>query len=261
MIHFDNFSISKREIIVSVAIIAVMLVFGSMIHGCINDKLMLEYQEYNTALQINEDPEMFKHAMKTNVGNSFVYGKLECLDPVGFPEIEGTYSYVEKVKERYTRHTRLVTKTYTDSKGKTHSYTEEEEYWTWDRVSSESKQCEKITFLGVEFAYGQIDFPGPSHIKTIKESSKIRYKYYGAPTECVGTLYSCLKNNTINDSHFYHGQDIAHTIEIFESGAELILFWFAWVAFTGILVFAFIYIDNHWLEDKPKYKISHKIFN
>ena len=79
MIHFDSFSISKREIIISIAIIALMLVFGFMIHGAINDSLMLQYQEYNTALQIKEDTEMFKHAMETNVGNAFVYFNGVCV--------------------------------------------------------------------------------------------------------------------------------------------------------------------------------------
>ena len=94
MIHFNNFSISKREIISSIVIVALMLVFGFILHGTISDALMLKYQEYNTALQINEDAEMFKYAMKTNVGNSFVYGKLECLDTVTYPDIDGQYSYI-----------------------------------------------------------------------------------------------------------------------------------------------------------------------
>ena len=106
-------TITKRETIVSVAIVALMLVFGFMIHGAINDSLMLKYQKYNTALQITEDADMFEYAMKTNIGNSFVYGNLVCVDSVTYPEIGGEYSYVEKVKERYTKHTRVVTYTVT----------------------------------------------------------------------------------------------------------------------------------------------------
>lgn len=245
MWHFDGFSLSKREIIVSVVILALMLVFGFMIHGAINDSLMLEYQEYNTALQIDNDKEMFEYAMKTNIGNSFIYGEVKCADTVTYSEIGGEYSYVEKIKEEYTRHTQIVTKT--DDDGET--YTEEEEYWTWDEVSRDSKQCEKIIFSGVKFDYGQIDLPSKSYIDTIKVSSDIRYVYYGAPTSCTGTLYSDLRNNTINKSKFYIGQNISETIDILESGAELILFWIGWILLTGGLVFAFVYIDNRWLED------------
>lgn len=105
MWHFESFSLSKREIIVSVIILALMITFGVMIHGSINDSLMLEYQEYNTALQIDNDTEMFKYAMKTDIGNTFAYGELKCIDTVTYPEIGGEYSYVKKGKRRvYTSH-------------------------------------------------------------------------------------------------------------------------------------------------------------
>ena len=52
--------VTKREIIFSVAIVAVMLIFGIVLSDKINDSLMNSYQEYNTALQINDVPEIFK---------------------------------------------------------------------------------------------------------------------------------------------------------------------------------------------------------
>ena len=97
MWHFDSFSLSKREIIASIVILALMLTFGFMIHSAINDSLMLEYQEYNTALQIERDSDMFQYAMKTNIGNSFVYGDLKCVDTVSYPGVTGQYSYIKKV--------------------------------------------------------------------------------------------------------------------------------------------------------------------
>lgn len=244
-----DFEVTKREILVSIAIIAIMIIFGVMIHGSIEDSLMLKYQEYNTALQINKDADMFKYAMSTNIGNAFVYGDLKCVDTVTYDEIGGKYSYVKKVKERYTMHTRTVTKTRTVN-GQTQTYTETEVYWTWDVVDSWSKHCKKITFLDVEFDYGKIDFPSAGYITTIQESGTIRYKYYGSPTKCKGTIYSNLKNNTINDTQFYHNATIEETIERLESNAWLVLFWIGWILLTGGLVFVFFYIDNWWLEDE-----------
>ena len=255
MFDFGDFSISKREILISIVIIALMLVFGIMIHGSIEDSLMLKHQEYNLALQIDNNKDMFEYGMSTNVGNAFVYGTLECLDPVTYEEIGGEYSYVEKVKERYTRHTRTVTKTRTLPNGDTQTYTEEEVYYTWDKVDSWSKTATKISFVGVEFAYGEINFPSSSYIETIKESSKIRYKYYGAPIKSSGTLYTKLENNTINNSKFHAGMSIADTHKYYTSNAGLVFFWIGWILFTGLLVFAFVYIDNHWLEDsKHRYR-------
>lgn len=249
MLDFGDFSISKREILISIAIIAVMIIFGLMIHGSIEDSLMLKHQEYNLALQIEDNKDMFEYGMSTNVGNAFVHGTLKCLDPVTFEEIGGEYSAAEKVKERYTRHTRLVTKSYTDSNGKVHTYTEEEVYWTWDRVDSWTKRSTRISFLDVEFDYGTISFPGASHVKTIKESSHIRYVYYGAPIEATGTLYTRLENNTIKDSSFHRNMSIDDTLKYYTSGGELVLFWVGWILLTGLVVFGFVYIDNHWLED------------
>jgi hypothetical protein len=252
MLDFGDFSISKREILISIVIVAIMIVFGLMIHGAIEDSLMLKHQEYNLALQINNNQDMFEYGMSTNVGNAFVYGTLKCLDPVTYEEIGGEYSYIEKVKERYTKHTRVVTKTRTVN-GKTQSYTTTETYWTWDKIDSWSKTATKISFLDVEFKYGDIRFPGSSHIETIKESSKIRYKYYGAPTKSSGTLYTKLENNTINNSSFHRNMSIEDTIKYYTSSGALVLFWIGWVLLIGLLVFAFIYIDNHWLEDKHRW--------
>lgn len=227
-----------------------MLIFGVIIHGNINESLMLKYQEYDTALQIDNDSELFAYGMRTNVGNAFVYGDLKAIDTVTYPEIDGEYSYVEKVKERYTRHTRTVN--VYDSDGDFIG-TKEEEYWTWDRVDSWSKHSEKISFLDIEFEYGTIRFPYSSYITTIKESSKIRYKYYGSPTECTGTIYTVLKNNTINETSFYNNSTIDSTIERLESSGDLILFWFLWIMLTSFCVYGFCYLDNWWLEDRRRY--------
>ena len=87
-----------------------MLVFGIMISGNISESVMEKNQEYNTALQINDDKDLFEYGMRTNVGNAFVYGDLKALDTVSYDEIPGEYSYIKKIKEKYTMHTRTVTK-------------------------------------------------------------------------------------------------------------------------------------------------------
>ena len=236
--------ITKREILVSIAIISIMLLLGVVIHGNINDRLMLEYQKYNMALQINNDPELFNYGMKTNVGNAFVYGDLKAIDTVTYPEIGGGYMYIEKVKEKYTMHTRTVT---TTVNGKT--TTRVETYWTWDRVGSEDKKCKEISFCDVVFSSNKIDLPPDYYIDTIKESSHIRYKYYGVGTEYTGTIFAELKDGTIpDDTKFNNNMNIEETMESLKSGWQLILFWFFWIALTGCCVYGFYYLDNWWLE-------------
>lgn len=246
----EDIEITKREVLVSVIIIAIMLLLGIVIHGNINDNLMLEHQKYNTALQIENDPDLFAYGMKTNIGNAFVYGDLKAVDTVTYPEIGGEYLYVEKVKERYTMHTRTVTKTRTVN-GKTQSYTTTETYWTWDRVGSESKKCKEISFCGVVFDSNKLGLPGDKYIDTIKESSHVRYKYYGTDTEFTGTIFAELKDNTIPDNtHFYNNDTIEDVLEGFKSNWQLVIFWIFWVLLTGACVVGFYYIDNNWLEDE-----------
>jgi hypothetical protein len=248
MKRFNGFSISKRELLVSVIIIAVMAIIGIVIGGTIEESVQLKQQEYNLALHIDNDKDMFEYGMKTDIGNAFVYGTLKCLDPVTYDEIGGEYSYIEKVKERYTRHTRTVTKTRTVN-GKTQSYTTTETYWTWDRVDSWSRSASKISFLDAEFAYGDIAFPSGTYIETIKESNKIRYKYYGSPTEVSGTLYAKLENNTISNTTFHANMSIAEAHDYYTSDSSLVIFSIIWFVITVLGVFVFIYVDNRWLED------------
>lgn len=243
--------VTKREVLFSIIIICIMLIIGIVIAGNINDAVMEKQQEYITALQISNDKELFEYGMRTNVGNAFVYGELKAVDTVTFDEIGGEYSYVEKVKERYTRHTRTVTRTRVVN-GKTQTYTTTEVYWTWDEVDSWDKHSEKITFLDVEFDYGTINFPSTDYICTIKESSKIRYKYYGDPIYSIGTIYTHLKDGTISKSYMYHGCTIEEALESAITSWSVCLFWIAWLFLTGGVVYGFYYIDNRWLEDNCK---------
>lgn len=239
----NDFEITKREVLVSVSIIAILLLIGAMISGKISESQMDRNEMYNKALKV-EDADIFEYGMRTNIGNAFVYGDLIAIDPVGYPEIEGQYMYIEKIKERYTKHTRTVTKTVNGKKK-----TETETYWTWDYVSGEDKKSTTISFLGVEFDSDKIVMPSSYHIATRKESYHVRYKYNGVAAQHTGTIFTELKDETISDrSPFYANMTIEKTIERLESGVGLIIFWVFWVLLIVGCVIGFYYIDNNWLE-------------
>lgn len=247
MIDLGEFTITKREILLSIAIIAVLLALGLWISDGIVESQMDRNMVYDQALRV-DSTDIFEYGMRTNVGNAFVYGDLKAVDTVSFPEINGEYMTVRKIKERYTKHTRTVTKTRTVN-GKTQTYTEIETYWTWDEVDRETLRNERITFLGVEFDRGKIEIPSMRYLDTIKESSKIRYQYYGTGTEFVGTIYTDLRDNTISDgSEFYENRTIDQTIEHLKVPVGTIGFWIFWVFLMGGALYGFFYIDNHWLE-------------
>ena len=240
--------ITKREVLFSIVIIALMLLFGVVIHGNINDSLMLEQQEYNTALKIDNDKDLFEYGMRTNIGNAFVYGELKAIDTVTYPEIGGAYSKVVKIKERYTMHTRVVTKTRMVN-GHSQTYTTTETYWTWDEVDRWSEHSNKISFLDVEFDYGKINFPSTHYIDTQHESGNVRYVYYGSDASYTGTLYAVLGDDTIDETKFYTAT-IDEVMEGLLSDWQIGLFWFLWIVLIITLVCLFYYLDNKWLEDK-----------
>lgn len=243
-LNFGDFEITIREIIASVTIVAVMLMMGFVISGRIEAHQMDKNAEYYKAVHIT-DSNMFLYGMETNLGNAFVYGSLQAVDSVTYPEIGGEYLYVEKVKEKYTMHTRTVT---TTVNGKTQ--TRIEKYWTWDKVGSEDIHSNNILFLDIEFPYGKVVVPNAEYIETIKESSKIRYKYYGCQKEHTGTIYTFLKDGTIKDgSEFFKNTDIDEALKRKTSGIGLVLFWIFWIVLTGGAVFGFYYMDNRWLEN------------
>lgn len=242
-----DFVITKREVIVSISIIAILLMIGVWISGAITEARLDADEMYNKAVKI-DTADLFEYGMRTNVGNAFVYGDLKAVDTVTFPEIGGEYMFVQKITERYTRHTRTVTKTRTVN-GKTQTYTEQEVYWSWDEIDRESRTCDEVTFLGVTFDSNKIDIPERNYIGRIKESSKIRYEYYGTETEHVGTIFTDLRDDTITDgTNFYKNMTIDETVEHLKAIDWTIVFWIIWIIVIGGCVYGFYYIDNRWLE-------------
>lgn len=240
--------ITLREIIASIAIIAVMLILGVVISNKISDSVSDDIAEYNKALQINNNQETFEYGMRTNVGNAFVYGELKPVDSVSFSEIKGKYLSITKIKEEYTRHENTVTKT--DANGKT--YTTIEVTYNWDEVHRESKHSKEVTFLGVKFPYDKFNIPSGDYITTIDEDSDTRYCYYGVNPSIKGTIYVQLKNNDIKNNDFgsinITTKSLKETYEFYTSDYSVIAFWMFWIIIIGLLVYGFYYLDNNWLN-------------
>lgn len=240
---FGDFEITYREILASISIIAVMLLIGFVISGKISQIQDDKNAKYNKAVKI-ESADLFRYGMDTNVGNAFVYGDLEAVDTVTYPEIGGEYMYVEKEEEHYNMHTR----TYTTTDGKGHTTTHTEIYWSWDYAGSEDMQCKEVSFCGVVFDSNKIKLPSEDYIDTIKESSHVRYKYYGTKTKYTGTIFTKLKDKTISDSTPFYEMSIKETKDKLERNIGIVTFWIVWVIVMVLAVFGFYYIDNEWLE-------------
>ena len=247
--------ITRREIIISVAIAAVMLIIGSFISGGITDMQNDKNAEDQKAVHI-DTPELFRYGMDTNVGNAFVYGDLQAIDTVTFDEVGGKYLCIEKVEERYERHEREVT--VTDSKGIKHTKTEV--YYEWETEDSEVRHSENIRFCGIEFPYEKIPYSLDNHIETIEsgreyswksgEFVKVRFQYYGTSPKHTGTIYTKLSDGTIsNNSRFFRGYTIEQALDSCTHSVANGMFWALWIALTAGVVTEFCYLDNRWLKD------------
>ena len=220
-----------------------MFVLGLLIQQSIRTSITNTNKEYETAVHIS-DSSMFQYAMRTNVGNAFVYGKLTAVDTVSNDSISGEWMWIEKVTEKYTRHERVVVKKVGKQNVETIEY-----YWTWDKVRSDEWHSNTISFLNVEFPYGLISVSGSRHIKTDTHGDT-RYIWYAIGIEHEGTIYAKLANDTISSTWLNENKSIKETYDSMIKGETLylILFWVFWVAITAGLVIGFYAIDNKWLE-------------
>lgn len=249
-----EFEVTKREIMVTIAITLILIGFGFLISSSIKNAIYESNEKYYKSLKVNNDEDMFKYALNTNIGYVMAYGTVNGVNGVSYEEVGGNYFYIKKVKEKYTEHTRQVahTRTVPDGNGgtKTETYYTTETYWEWDYAGSEEKHVDKFTFLGAEFDYDTIHFYNDAHIDTIKESSHIRYKYYAIPLSFNGTLFTYIKDNIITDNDFTVGVSLEEILErrTDESGA-VVGFWILWTFLIGLLDFCYVYLENNYLED------------
>lgn len=239
-----SFDITLREAMFSIVIVLLMLTAGFFISENIASRNDEAYQEYYEAIKIDEDSELFRYGMRTDVGKAFVFGTLAAVDVVTDPAIEGEYAYIEVVEEHKVKHTRTRT---VDGKKK------KETYWSWDEYDRWERHCDAISFLGVEFPYGKIPFPA-AHEKDVQSGGyHIRYVYNVVGAVHEGTIYTELKDDTVSDNTMFIqkcnvSQAVQHMVNV--GKGSLIAFWVFWILLTCAAVYGFCYADNRWLEDK-----------
>ena len=105
-----------------------------------------------------------------------------------------------------------------------------------------------MSFCGIVFNSNKIKLPSADYIKTIKESSHVRYKYYGTKTKYTGTIFTELKDKTISDNTSFYELPIEETKDLLETNNGVVIFWIVWIIVMILVVFGFYYIDNEWLE-------------
>ena len=218
----------KKNILALLIIIVIMLALSFEICMEMMDYHNSQNEQYDNALII-EDENSFREGINKSKGYAFAYGELKALDPVSIPELPGEYSYIRVEEQKYQKHTQTLMKTTFDANGTPTQKIVNDTYYSWDTVKTEKKYSKRISFLNVEFDYGQIPFSDCSEIKTIKIEKDFRIVYYGATAKEKGTLYTNMSNETIKDPVFYNNTTIEETKNKLGSGQEIMTFWIFWI--------------------------------
>lgn len=271
-----DFEVTKREVMVSVIIFFVLFSIGLLISNAISEHKMLEIEKYNKALKINNDANMFKYAIDTEVGNILTYGRFNLDKGVSFDELKDEYMAIEKETEEYRRHHRVVC----SGSGKTrHCHTEV--YYSWDTIKVDKKAVDSVNFLKQKFDYNlfcgypvytldiasnivdskKANVSGSYYYKN--KSSKfwhsvgdIRYVYYYTPKVFNGTIFAKATKKTIKNVDGkgcinIETTDLETTYKSKRDGKNIanIIFWFIWIIVIGLAIYGYVYMDNDYLED------------
>lgn len=266
-------TITKREILVCIPIACILLCFGMFIDSKIVESNLLSNEEYTKALKINNNNDMFKYAIDTNVGKVINYGEFKVKDGVKDAWLKNDYMYIDKITEEYTRHSRTVCEE--DSEGNESCHTEY--YYEWDEVDSNINNVEKITFSSVEFLFTDFKKYPKYELELTKDNvldslvNKIddnciyedsgwnhhigdkRYYYEVINKSFYGTVYGEAKDNKFQDKEglFIHDSSIDEFIKSEDRWniAARIIYWIIYLIMIGLAIYGYLYIDNDYLED------------
>lgn len=143
----------KRILVVVLGLITLIVcAFGIKEH--IESAGYKKQVRYTTAIQV-DDAEHFNYAVDTQQGNLLAHGTFSTKkeDLVKFPEMTKSFTYVERTREHYTRHTREVC----SGSGENESC-HTETYYTWDEVETEEQAAKKVSLYGREYDGGKFNY-------------------------------------------------------------------------------------------------------
>lgn len=253
IVLFDgiDWEITLREVLFSLLILGIFSFVGFLVHSWIEKKVDDSTLKYRQAVAI-ESPSEFRHAMDTDVGHAFVRGKLEAVTPVTNKLVEGEYLSIKVEHQKYQKHTRIVTYTVTDSKGRTHTRHRTETYWSWDTKWTSFTNSPMVRFCSSEFNYGKFNYNcANTEMETIGGGlfKNERDIVYTTKDGFVGTMFGDLRNKSFVGTVDLVGMDIGKYRESETNVVwPYVAFWIFWVVATGGSIFLFYIIENDWLE-------------
>jgi len=245
--------ITKREMRIGVYILLVAFVIGIIAISIITSVIKKTNKIYSEAVRI-ESKEMYDQALSEGNANGLVYGKFTVSEPVKLEELNGTYGYIVRTKEKYTRH-----------KKKKRAVT-----YKWDIVETEYFGPDTIKFMGHDYkadkffvseSLMRLDIDDSVLIKQgvfqyirdgyvceddVTSSGDYRYNYSYLPIEFEGNMLVSFKNNEIEPVVKDSIEIVLCTIDErferlqFNEKSAPVIFWSGWIIL--IIVGSVIYL-------------------
>lgn len=263
--------VTKREVLVSVIILLLMLAIGFLISQGISSNIEEQNEVYHKALKI-EDMNTYNYAKTIGVGECFATYTLDADTPQSVEELTGEYLYIERIYEEEHQKTRVVEEEYTDSNGNKKTRTKTETYWEWDvmsrdyyesptvTINGESIDTDRITGLSSKTESLDSSTVSPSYQNRLgwnsnylQSGSHRRWSFRVIPLHSEGSMYVDLGDGIIRSKKISLHPNIAvqdlYDSYVSSSEAGIIIFWIVWIIFTGGIIFAYCYFDNDYLED------------
>lgn len=246
-----DFEITLREVLFSLLILGIFSFLGFLVHSWIDKKVDDATLKYRQAVAI-ESPDEFRHAMDTDVGHAFVRGKLEAVTPVTSKLVDGEYLSIHVKHQKYQMHTRVVTYTTYDSKGRAHVRHRTETYWSWDTKWTSTTNSPKVVFCGSEFPYDKFNYGCARTEETVVGGGLFKNErdlVYTTKDGFTGTIFADLRDKGFKGTANMVGADIEKYRERETNVVgPYMMFWFVWVIMTVGAIVMFYIIDNEWLE-------------
>ena len=242
-------NMSAQQICITIGFFLVMILIGLLITHFVHNGISNKIAFYRKAVELTKDDE-FQYGLKTSVGPAFSFGTLRAVDPVSVYWADGEYMLCKRVREEYTRHERVVTRTDYGSDGKTTEHEEVEVYYTWDVVWTDEINASLVSFCGVQFSYDLIKMPAPHFYGTSHEGIDVRYQEYVLPASMQGTVYADLFENTLSKgARFFENKQPEEAKEkmVKEQNRRVTTFWFIWIAV--MICYGFLVLLAH---NKPQ---------
>ena len=110
------------------------------------------------------------------------------------------------------------------------------------------KVVKQLIFVELILIAVKFHFLVKTYIDTLSGGYHIRFEYYGVPAVNKGTIFTNLKDKTINNTKYYNNMDLEEAFRYVTTHFPMWLFWVLWIMLTGAAVFGFCYLENRWLE-------------